>query len=140
VAVAASAPRSDHIGSAESQPVDLDTWRAKLPNNRYWELGAPTSDPAVLKRRAEREQRDNAMFGRIQSNEASPEEIRAYYTERRDVSRDFLQISELVLEEQGDALSARDRGLFTLSANLHRARLQQIDRDESDALVRIGAR
>jgi hypothetical protein len=41
-----------------------------------------------------------------------------------------------VLAEQSDRLPERDRGLFELSATLHRARLQQIDRDEADALAR----
>lgn len=118
----------------------LDALRARLPNNRYWALGAPTSDPEVAKARAARAERDNAALGRIMSNEATPDEIRAYYAERRAVSRDFLQISELVLEEQGNALPERDRGLFAMSANLHRARLIQVDRDETDALARIDAR
>ena len=128
--------RAETIGSAAPYPVKLDALRARLPDNRYWKLGAPTSDPAVAKLRAARAARDNVELGRILSGEASADEVRAYYTERRAISRDYLQIAELVLAEQGDALPPRDRGMFELSANLHRARLQQIDRDESDALAR----
>lgn len=119
--------------------MNLEALRARLPDNRYWALGAPTSDPIAAKMRAARAEQDNLAFGRIQSNEATPEEIRAYYTERRAISRDYLQIAELVLAEQGDALPERDRGMFELSANLHRERLKQIDRDEADALARRGA-
>lgn len=131
---------SGTIGSAAAYPVQLDALRARLPNNRYWSLGAPTSDPAVAKARAERAERDNVQLGRIQANEASAEEIRAYYAERRAISNDYLEIARVVLAEQGDRLPARDRGMFELSVNLHRGRLQQIDRDESDALSRLAAR
>jgi len=94
----------------------------------------------VAKARAARAEQDNAALGRIQANEASPEEARAYYAERRALSRDYLQIAELVLTENGDRLPERDRGMFELTVTLHRARLQQIDRDESDALARLAAR
>lgn len=120
--------------------MNLDTLRTRLPDNRYWTLGAPTSDPAVAKERAARAERDNVVFGRIQSGEAAPDEIRAYYVERRAISRDYLQLSELVLAEQGETLPPRDRGMFELSATMHRARLQQIERDEADALARRAAR
>jgi hypothetical protein len=128
-----------HIGSAERYPVNLDALRARLPGNRYWTLGAPTSDPDVARARARRAERDNVVFGRIQSGEATPDEIRAYYAERRAISRDYLQVAELVLAEQGDALPERDRGMFELSVTMHRARLLQIERDEADALARRGA-
>ena len=131
---------AEAIGHTEPYPVNLDALRARLPDNRYWALGAPTSDPAVARARAERARRDNTAFGRIQANEATPEEIRAYYAERRSISKDYLELAQLVLAEQGDRLPARDRGMFELSATLHRARLQQIDRDEADALVRLGTR
>ncbi|HEX3761251.1 MAG TPA: hypothetical protein VHW23_21295 [Kofleriaceae bacterium] len=110
----------------------------RLPDNRYWALAAPTSDPAVARARAEHARRTNTAFGRIQSNEATPEEIRAFYAERRAISNDYLELAQLVLAEQGNRLPERDRGLFELSATLHRARLQQIDRDETDALTRLG--
>ena len=128
------------IGHAEPYPVNLDALRARLPNNRYWALGAPTSDPTVARARAERARRDNTAFGRIQANEATPGEIRAYYAERRAISRDYLELAEVVLAEQGDRLPERDRGMFELGATLHRARLQQIDRDEADALARRSKR
>jgi hypothetical protein len=127
-----------HVGSAD-YPVKLDALRKRMPDNRYWALGAPTSDPVVAKARAARAERDNAALGRIQANDATPGEIRAYYTERRAISRDYLQLSQTVLDEQGAALSSRDRGMFELSANMHRDRLKQIDRDEADALARRGA-
>jgi len=129
---AAAAP----AGAAAHYPVDLDELRTRLPGNRYWELGVPTSDPAVARARAERAQRDNALFGRTQTGEASEPEIRAYYAEQRRRSEDYLQLSQLVLAEKGDQLPDRDRSMFALSAKLHRERLVQIERDLADALAR----
>lgn len=117
----------------------LDALRAKFPNNRFWAFGAPTSDPMLARMRAAKAERDNAAFGKIQANEASPEEIRAYYDDKRALSRDYLQISQAVLDENGDALPERDRGMFQLSVNMHRDRLKQIERDERDALARRAA-
>lgn len=127
-----------HAGSAD-YPVKLEALRARFPDNRYWALGAPTSDPAVAKARAARAEADNKALGRIQANEATPTEIRAYYAERRALSRDYVQISQAVLDDQGSALPERDRGMFELSVKMHNDRLQQIDRDESDALTRRSA-
>lgn len=138
--------KTDSIGEDPEQrnraeyPVKLDALRARFPDNRYWTLGAPTSDPVVAKARAARAERDNRALGRIQANDASPDEIHTYYAERRAVSHDYLQIAETVLAEQGDTLPDRDHGMFELTVNLHRARLKQIDRDESDALARLAQR
>jgi hypothetical protein len=126
----------DPSSSTPPYPVNLDHLRARLPNNRYWELGAPTSDPEVAKARAERAKRDNALFGRTQTGEATEPEIRAYYAEQRRISEDYLQLSLTVLAETSAQLPERDRGLFELSVQLHRARLKQIERDLSDALAR----
>lgn len=134
------AESSEPVGPATGYPVDLDELRTRLPNNRYWELGAPTSDPEVARARAERAKRDNAIFGRTQTGEATEPEIRAYYAEQRRISEDYLQLSLVVLAEKADQLPERDRGMFELSANLHRARLKQIERDLADALARRRAR
>ena len=135
--MATAAESIAHRGSAE-YPVKLDELRAKFPKNRYWALGAPTSDPAVAKARAAHAEADNKMLGKITANEATPEEIHTYYAERREISKDYLQISQAILDEQGDKLPERDRGMFTLSVKMHTDRLKQIDRDETDALARRG--
>ncbi|HWO24515.1 MAG TPA: hypothetical protein VNO30_37490 [Kofleriaceae bacterium] len=123
-------------GSAEPYPVDLEDLRARLPANRYWEIGVPTRDPAVARARAERAKRSNELFGRTQTGEATEPEIRAYYAEQQRVSEDYLQLSLLVLQEKGDQLPERDRGMFELSAKMHKDRLIQIQRDLADALAR----
>jgi hypothetical protein len=117
-------------------PVDLTWLRTRLPDSRYWELAAPTADPVVAKARAESAKRSNADYGRILAGEASEKEIRDYYEEKRQISQDYLELAEVVLKEKGEELPERDRGLFELTANLHRARLIQIQRDLADALSR----
>jgi hypothetical protein len=117
-------------------PVDLGELRARLPDNRYWELGVPTSDPAVARARAERAKRNNELFGRTQTGEATEPEIRAYYAEQKRVSEDYLALSLLVLQEKAAQLPERDRGMFELSAKMHKDRLIQIQRDLADALAR----
>jgi len=117
-------------------PVDLERLRARLPDNLYWKLGAPTEDPEVLQMRAEEEQRWNELFGKVQSNTATEEEIRRYYDHRRKLSEDYLEFAALVLQEHGARLSERDRGLYELSVKLHSSRLDEIQRQVDDALAR----
>lgn len=117
-------------------PVDLDELRARLPDNLYWQLGEPTKDPEVLQRRAEDEQRWNELFGKVQSNTATEEEIHRYYDHRRRVSEDYLEFASLVLKEYGEKLPERDRGMYELSVTLHRGRLDEIPRQVKDALTR----
>jgi len=130
-------PSETFGGSQASYPLDLQKLRSQIPDNRYWQLDAPTTDVEVAKERAEKAKARNTMFGRIQANEASAEEIRAYYEERRRVSKDYLELALMVLDGRAGEASERDRGLFELTANLHRARLEQIDRDQGAALGRI---
>ena len=132
----AAAGSNEPVDSLAHYPVDLEELRTRIPNNRYWELGAPTRDPELARARAERAQRSNTQLGRTQTGEATEPEIRAYYAEQRRISEDYLQLSLLVLAEKADQLPERDRGMFELSASLHRARLKQIERDLSDALAR----
>jgi hypothetical protein len=127
-------------GPAPSYPIDLDSLRAQIPDNLYWKYDAKTSDVEVAKERAERARQRNATYGRIQANEATEGEIRAYYDERRRLSNDYLQLTQLVLDGKAGEVSERDRGLFELTANLHRDRLKQIERDQADALSRLASK
>lgn len=119
----------------EQYPVDLELLRAKLPDNLYWEEGIPTRDPEVLKKRAEDKQRWNDLYGKVLSGMATEEEVYAYYTYRRKVSEDFIAFATTVLSEYGDRLPERDRGLYELSINMHRTRLQELPRQEADSLA-----
>lgn len=122
-------PEGDYV-------VDLERLRAQLPDNLYWRLGEPTKDPQALKARAEEEQRWNELFGKVQSNTASAGEIQDYYDHRRRLSEDYLEFASLVLQEYGDELPERDRGMYELSVRMHRTRLEEIPRQTEDALAR----
>ena len=117
-------------------PVDLETLRAKLPDNLYWELGAPTTNPEVLKRREEDSRHWNDLYGKVLSGSATEEEVRQYYAHRRQVSEDFMAFASAVLAEYGDRLPEQERGLYELSINMHRTRLAELPGQEQDALER----
>ncbi|MCE9667678.1 hypothetical protein LY474_07605 [Myxococcus stipitatus] len=121
---------------ARPYPIDLAALRAKMPDNLYWSLAAPTTDEAVLKQREDESRRWNDAFGRVQSGEATEAEIRDYYARRRKVSEDMLQFATTVLADYGDQLPDRDRGLYELSINMHRTRLSEYPREEEDAQAR----
>lgn len=117
-------------------PVDLEALRAQLPDNLYWELGAPTKDPEVLKRREDDARRWNDLYGKVLSGMATEEEVRHYYTHRRRVSEDFMAFAATVLAEYGDRLPEQERGLYELSIDMHRTRLAELPAQEQDALAR----
>lgn len=117
-------------------PVDLEALRAKLPGNLYFELDAPTKDPAELSRREGVKAKWNALYGKVLSNEATEEEVHQYYEHRRQVSEDAITFATTMLQDYGDKLPSEHRGLLELSVNMHRTRLAEIPRQESDALAR----
>jgi hypothetical protein len=117
-------------------PVDLERIRVKLPDNLFWETGAPTKDPAVLQKRAQAERQWNEAFGKVQAGEASPEEIHRYFEHKRKLSEDYIALAQGVLTEYGDTLPEQDRGLYELSIRMHTTRLQELPRQEQDALAR----
>lgn len=117
-------------------PVDLERLRAQLPDNLYWQFGAPTDDPREIDERAGEQKRWEELFGKVQSNTASEEEILRYYEHRRRVSEDYIQLASLVLAQHGDELPERDHGLYELSIEMHHSRLAEIPREIEDALAR----
>ena len=120
-------------------PVDLQVIRARLPDNLYWDMAAPTKDPAVLERREASTRHWNELYGKVLSAEASVEQIREYYGHRRKVSEDFITFSQAVLSQYDDVLPDRDRGLYELSIDMHRTRLAELPAQEEDAMERRDA-
>lgn len=118
------------------QPVDLEHLRQRLPDNLYWREWVPTREPEELRRRAEEKQRRSALYGRIQANEASEEEIRGYYEHRRQASEDAIAFASLVLQEYGSKLSEEEQGLYALSIRMHRTRLEDLPQQLEQALAR----
>jgi hypothetical protein len=117
-------------------PVKMDELRASMPGNLYWELEAPTKDPRVLQQRAETLRKWNEIFGKVQSGDATEEEIHRYYDYRRKVSEDSLAVANRILSESGDKLPERDRGLLELSIQMHQDRLKEVPRQTEESLAR----
>jgi len=128
-------PDQDMIALRWAQ-VDLDALRSAMPDNLYWKLGAPTSDPTVQRERAEERARWNEVYGKVLSGTASEEEIHAYYDQRARLSSDYVEFASRVLQDYGKVLPARDIGLLELSLKMHHARLQQMPRRLTEALER----
>ncbi len=122
-------PRSEH-------PLKLEELRARLPDNLYWKLDAPTQDPRVLQQRAEERRKWNELLGKVQAGEASEEEIHRYYDHRRQRSEDHIEVATLMLTEYGERLSESERGLIELSIRMHRDRLKEVPRQTEEALAR----
>ncbi|WP_240359908.1 hypothetical protein [Pyxidicoccus trucidator] len=129
-------PSSPDDEAPQLHPVDLTALRAKLPDNLYWSLGAPTQDPEVLKRRDEDTRRWNDLYGKVLSGMATEEEVRQYYAHRRQVSEDLMVFASTVLADYGDQLPEQERGLYELSLDMHRTKLSELPRQEQEALTR----
>lgn len=117
-------------------PVNLEELRAKLPDNLYWELEAPTKDPEVLRQRAETLRKWNEVFGKVQSGDASEEEIHRYFDYRRKASEDAITLAQRMLTDYGATLPERDKGLLDLSIRMHQDRLKEVPRQTDEALAR----
>ncbi|HET9449766.1 MAG TPA: hypothetical protein VFO83_02740, partial [Aggregicoccus sp.] len=135
-AAAASAPGPLQLPEGSEYRVDLVRLREQLPHNRYWRDAAPTQDPELLREREEEVRRWNTLFGKVQANEASEEEVRLYYGYRRQLSEDYIALSQQILENGGGGLSEREQALHQLNIQLHRARLAELPRQEEEALAR----
>ncbi|RYZ39475.1 MAG: hypothetical protein EOO71_19980 [Myxococcaceae bacterium] len=131
--VQAQAPEEEPSGP---YPADLEALRAKLPDNLYWDTGVPTKEPAELRRRAQVEAKWNALFGRVQSNEATVEEVQQHFEHRRKVSEDAISFATTMLSDYGDKLPSQDKGLLELSVRMHRTRLAELPRQQEEALAR----
>jgi len=121
-------------GAALPDSIDLEALQARLPGNRYWELGAPTDDPALLEQRANAARQGNLLYGKILSGTATEEEIDGYFEERRQLLSDYAALARAILDD--DRISERDRGRFQLALDLDQARLGSLPRERADALAR----
>lgn len=116
--------------------VDLDAIREVMPDNTFWTMAMPTSDPEVTARRAATRERWNREWGKILSNTATAEEIDAYYAERQHVAQDYVEFATYLLAEYGDDLTVRDVGLLKVAIELNLARLERFPRDIAEAQER----
>jgi hypothetical protein len=125
--------------SGEPLPVaglNLGRLRQKIPEHSYWKLMAPTEDAELLAWRAERERELNVLYGKTLSGEATEEEIRQYFDEKRRISEDAISFASAALVELGDELSEDEARLFQLAITLHSTRLAELPRRIADAEAR----
>ena len=116
--------------------MSLEQLQAEIPRNRYWVDWAPTEDPEVLERRQADKAAWNDLHGKVLSGTASDSEIGAWIDHRRQVSQDAIEFAQRVLAEHGSELPDRDRGLLELAISMHRTRLDELPRQESEARAR----
>ena len=116
--------------------VDLGAVRAAMPENLYWRMGVPTSDPEILRWREEERARWNVEYGKVLSNTATEEEVVAYFEHRDRLASDYVEFITHILENYGESLTLRDVGLLKVAAELNLARLEEIPRQMADALER----
>ena len=116
--------------------IDLREAQAVMPDNLYWQLGAPTNDPEILAAREEEKKRRNEEYGLVLSGDANEAQVNAYYDYREQISTDFLELSEWMKNRYAGKVDDEFEGLLDLSIRLHKVRLAQIPQDREDALVR----
>ncbi len=116
--------------------IDLREARELMPDNIYWEQGAPTKDPDELARRDEERRRRNEEYGRVLSGDASEEEVQAYYDYKTRVSNDYLEFSEFMARRYRESDNEQFVGLLELAMKMHAAKLQQLPNEREDALAR----
>jgi hypothetical protein len=116
--------------------VDLEAIRKVMPDNAFWTMAVPTSDPTVVAQRDATRERWNREWGKILSGTATAEEIDAYYAERQRVAQDYAEFATYLLSEYGDALTVRDVGLLKVAVELNLARLERFPREIVEAQER----
>jgi hypothetical protein len=125
----------DAIAAAWAR-VDLAAVQRALPDNLYWQMGAPTTDERENERRARERERWNVEYGKVLSGTGTDEEIRAYFDHRARLSGDYVEFTTYLLDHHGEDLTERDVALLTLARRMHLARLEEVPRHMEEALTR----
>jgi hypothetical protein len=116
--------------------IDLREAKALMPDNIYWQQGAPTKDPAELARREEEKKKRNEEYGRVLAGDASEDEVRAYYDYKKRVSEDYLQFSEFMARRYKGSEHTEMVGLLDMATKMHSELLQQLPAELEEALQR----
>jgi hypothetical protein len=114
--------------------IDLREARAAMPDNLYWQFGAPTRDEEVLAARDEEKKLRNEQYGRVLAGDADEEEVRQYYDYRRRMSEDYYEFAEFMHRRHADNPDDRFVGMLELAMKMHLAKLAEIPREEERAL------
>jgi len=117
---------------------DIDLREAKelMPDNIYWEMGAPTKDPGVLAKREEERKRRNEEYGKVLAGDANEGEVQAYYDYKKRLSEEYLEFSEFMARRHRDSKDESFVGMLELATKMHAAKLAQLPGELEDALRR----
>ena len=110
-----------------------------MPDNLYWTMAMPTSDPEILRERKEARERENLEYGKVLSNTGTEEEVRTYFRDRRRLSEDYVTFIGQVLDDYRDVIPDRDVRLLELAQSMHQTRLSELPRQLDEALERRAA-
>lgn len=113
--------------------VDLESVREAMPDNLYWSLHAPTTDPDRLAERAEEERFWREQRSRVESGNASEEEVDELFEHRFRVHTDAVEFTTHLIDHYGEALPERDLQLLHIARNLHLARIAELPRTQAEA-------
>jgi hypothetical protein len=139
---AAAAPQEEvpYIEGLVYGDIDLREAKTLMPDNIYWQQGAPTKDPEELARREAEKKRRNEEYGRVLAGDASEDEVRDYYDYKKRVSEDYLEFSEFMARRYRSSDHKEMVGLLDLATKMHAEKLSQLGAELEDALARARER
>jgi hypothetical protein len=138
----AAAPQEEvpYIDGLVYGDIDLREAKALMPDNIYWQQGAPTKDPEELARREAEKKKRNEEYGRVLAGDASEEEVQAYYDYKKRVSEDYLEFSEFMARRYKSTDHKEMVGLLDMAMKMHAEKLNQLPAELEDALARARER
>ena len=98
----------------------------KHPKNLYWELASPTSDELVLEQRKETRNYWEKEYGKVLSGTASKAEVDSYYSYQQSLIKDYLTITQDLLNNYSSDLPEQDLRLLNLAKNMQQSKLNDI--------------
>jgi hypothetical protein len=120
--------------------IDLREAKTLMPDNIYWQQGAPTKDPDELARREAEKKKRNEEYGRVLAGDASEDEVRSYYDYKKKVSEDYLEFSEFMARRYRSSDHKEMVGLLDMATKMHAEKLSQLPAELEDALARAKER
>lgn len=120
--------------------IDLREAKTLMPDNIYWQQGAPTKDPDELARREAEKKKRNEEYGRVLAGDASEDEVRAYYDYKKRVSEDYLEFAEFMARRYRSSDHKEMVGLLDMATKMHAEKLSQLPAELEDSLARARER
>jgi hypothetical protein len=114
--------------------IDLEALKAKMPDNLFWEMSAPTRDELVREQRRETRALWREQKNLISANLADEYAIRDYFVLQNTLSEDYVAVTNELLDNYSNVLPDRDYQLLLMANRLHSARLQEIPGQLATAL------